>query len=178
MTRLSLMMVLGVATCGLAAAPAAAQQAGTKIAFVNARAILQQTPGYAQAESTWTRELNAYRIEIQRLQATFDSAAQAFEQSSIALSSSARAAKRKELEDQQGRLEQRLSELQEQSVRRERELLDPIQARVNAVIDGVRAAGNYAMIFDVSAQNVGIVSADKALDLTQRVIDQIKAGGN
>ena len=49
---------------------------------------------------------------------------------------------------------------------RERELLDPIQTKVNSVIEGVRAAGNYAMIFDVSAPNSGIVTADKSLDLT------------
>ena len=57
-----------------------------------------------------------------------------------------------------------------------RELLDPIQTKVNSVIEGVRAAGNYAMIFDVSAPNNGIVTADKSLDLTQRVIQQLKAG--
>ena len=48
---------------------------------------------------------------------------------------------------------------------------------MNSVIEGVRAAGNYAMIFDVSAQNSGIVAADRSLDLTQKVIDQLKAGG-
>jgi hypothetical protein len=47
---------------------------------------------------------------------------------------------------------------------------------VNSVIEGVRAAGNYAVIFDVSSPNNGIVTADKALDLTQRIIQQLKAG--
>ena len=59
---------------------------------------------------------------------------------------------------------------------RERELLEPIQTKVNSVIEGVRAAGNYAVIFDVSAPNSGIVTADKSLDLTQRVIQQLKSG--
>ena len=59
---------------------------------------------------------------------------------------------------------------------RERELLEPIQTKVNSVIEGVRAAGNYAVIFDVSAPNNGIVTADKSLDLTQRIIQQLKAG--
>ena len=45
-----------------------------------------------------------------------------------------------------------------------------------ALIEGVRAAGNYAVIFDVSAPNSGIVTADKSLDLTQRVIQQLKSG--
>jgi hypothetical protein len=32
------------------------------------------------------------------------------------------------------------------------------------------------MIFDVSAPNSGIVTADKALDLTDKVIQQLKSG--
>ena len=147
----------------------AAQQAATpKLAYVNTQAILKQTPGYVKAESTFTKELATYRVEVQKLQASLDSAASDFDQQSVMLSPTQRAAKRKDLQAQQQKLEQRTQELQE--------LLDPIQNKVNSVIEGVRAAGNYAMIFDVSAPNNGIVTADKTLDLTQRVIQQLKAG--
>ena len=155
----------------------AAQQAGNpKIAYVNTQAILKQTPGYVKAESTFTKELANYRVEVQKLQASLDSAASDFDQQSVMLSPTQRAAKRKDLQAQQQKLEQRTQELQQQAATRERELLDPIQTKVNSVIEGVRAAGNYAMIFDVSAPNNGIVTADKSLDLTQRVIQQLKAG--
>ena len=155
----------------------AAQQAATpKLAYVNTQAILKQTPGYVKAESTFTKELANYRVEVQKLQASLDSAASDFDQQSVMLSPTQRAAKRKDLQAQQQKLEQRTQELQQQAATRERELLDPIQSKVNSVIEGVRAAGNYAMIFDVSAPNNGIVTADKTLDLTQRVIQQLKAG--
>jgi outer membrane protein len=176
------LVVVGV-WVGLAAAllagtgPLAAQQAGgPKIAYVNTQAILKQTPGYVKAESTFTKELANYRVEVQKLQATLDSAASDFDQQSVMLSPTQRAAKRKDLQAQQQKLEQRTQELQQQAASRERELLDPIQSKVNSVIEGVRAAGNYAIIFDVSAPNNGIVTADKTLDLTQRVIQQLKAG--
>ena len=39
----------------------------------------------------------------------------------------------------------------------------------------MRAEGNYAMIFDVSAQGGNIVAADQSLDLTDKVIEQLKA---
>jgi outer membrane protein len=155
----------------------AAQQAGNpKIAYVNTQAILKSTPGYVTAESTFTKELATYRVEVQKLQASLDSAASDFDQQSVMLSPTQRAAKRKDLQGQQQKLEQRTQELQQKAATRERELLDPIQTKVNSVIEGVRAAGNYAMIFDVSAPNNGIVTADKSLDLTQRVIQQLKAG--
>ena len=176
------LVVVGVSV-GLAAASVAgtgslaAQQAGgPKIAYVNTQAILKQTPGYVKAESTFTKELATYRVEVQKLQASLDSAASDFDQQSVMLSPTQRAAKRKDLQAQQQKLEQRTQELQQQAATRERELLDPIQTKVNSVIEGVRAAGNYAIIFDVSAPNNGIVTADKTLDLTQRVIQQLKAG--
>ena len=160
----------------LAAAPAAAQQGNAKVAYVNTQAILKSTPGYAQAESTFTKELATYRGEVQKLQATLDSAASDFEQQSVLLSPTQRAAKRKDLQGQQEQLEKRTQELQQKAATRERELLEPIQTKVNSVIEGVRASGNYAMIFDVSAPNSGIVTADKSLDLTQKVIQQLKSG--
>jgi Skp family chaperone for outer membrane proteins len=161
----------------LGVAPAAAQQqGGVKIAYVNSQAILKQTPGYAQAESTFAKELESYRGEVQKLQASLDSSASDFEQQSVMLSPTQRQAKRKELEGQQDKLQQRTQELQQRASARERELLEPIQTKVNTVIEGLRASGNYAMIFDVSAPNSGIVTADKSLDLTARVIQQLKTG--
>jgi Skp family chaperone for outer membrane proteins len=143
---------------------------------VNSQAILKQTPGYAQAESTFAKELEGYRGEVQKLQASMDSSASDFEQQSVMLSPTQRQAKRKDLEGQQDKLQQRTQELQQKASARERELLEPIQTKVNAVIEGLRASGNYAMIFDVSAPNSGIVTADKSLDLTARVIQQLKSG--
>jgi len=153
-----------------------AQQGASKVGYVNTQMILKQTPGYVRAESTFTRELGTYRVEVQKLQATLDSAASDFDQQSVMLSPTQRAAKRKDLQSQQQKLEQRTQELQQRAATRERELLDPIQSKVNSVIEGIRAAGNYAIIFDVGAPNNGIVTADKGIDLTQRVIQQLKAG--
>ena len=180
-----------VLAAALAAAPAAAQQKpaakpaqpkpstadveATRIGFVNIQAILKATPGYAKAESTFSKELDGYRTEVQKLQAGLDSAAQDFEAQSTVLSPSQRTQRRKDLEAQQEKLQQRTQELQQKAATRERELLDPIQARVNSVIEGIRAAGNDAIIFDVSAPGNGIVTGDKSLDLTQRVLQQLQA---
>jgi outer membrane protein len=174
--KLSLVATWAALLTGAVAPLAAQQGGGVKVAYVNTQAILKSTPGYAQAESTFTKELATYRGEVQKLQATLDSAASDFEQQSVMLSPTQRTAKRKDLEGQQQKLEQRTQELQQRAASRERELLDPIQSKVNSVIEGMRASGNYAMIFDVSAPNSGIVTADKSLDLTQKVIAQLKSG--
>lgn len=149
----------------------------TKIGYVAVRAILQQTPGYATADSTWKREVEGFRAEVGRLQASFDSAQARFAESSVMMSAANRATERKKLEDQGAALQQRAAELQQRAVDRERELLDPIEERVMAVIEGLRAEGNYAIIFDVSAQGSAIVTADKSLDLTPRVLERLRTQG-
>jgi hypothetical protein len=48
---------------------------------------------------------------------------------------------------------------------------------VNAVIEGVRAEFNYAMVFDVSAQGNPIVTADRSLDISTLVMQRLQAAG-
>ncbi len=144
-----------------------------KIAYVNSREILQRTPGYVAAESMYTKEVEGYRNEVQKLQQQLDSAVQAFDQQSIALSPAARQTKQKDLQAMQQRMEQRTNELQDRARQREQELLQPIQARVSSVIQGIRAEMNYALILDADAAGGLIAAADPALNITARVLQRL-----
>jgi outer membrane protein len=159
-----------------AGVPAARAQAAPslKIGFISSRQILQQTPGYAAAESTFSKELQGFRDEVQKLQQQLDSAARAFDQQQIALSPTAKQQKQRDLQQMQQRFEQRSNDLQTRAQQREAELLQPIQARVNAVIQGLRAEGNYTLIFDADAPNSNIVAADPTLDITSKVLARLK----
>src|SRR5207249_9941828 len=62
----------------LAVTPAATQaraqaQPGLKIAFISSQQILEQTPGYAAAESTFKKEYQGFQDEAQKLKQQFDS---------------------------------------------------------------------------------------------------------
>jgi outer membrane protein len=159
---------------GLVGVAPAVAQSGPKIAFINSRQILQKTPGYAAAESTFDREVKGFREEVQKLQQQLDSAIQAFDQQSIALSPSARQAKQKDVQALQQRIAQRSEELQQRAQQREQELMAPIQTRINAVIQGLRAEGNYAVIFDADAQGGVVVAADPALNITAKVLLRLR----
>lgn len=180
-TLVGMAVVLGAAPVAAQARPAAkptagaqAPTSGTKVAFLNFRAALQAAPGYIQAESTFTKEVEGFRGEIAKLQATVDSAASDFETQSALLNATQRQAKRNELTTKQQAAEQKTQELQQKAQERERALLDPIQQKVNAAIEAVRAEGGYAMIFDVSAPSSTILAADRGLDVTQRVVAKVK----
>lgn len=170
-----------ILTAAVAVPTASVQaQAGGGVAFVYMRAVLQQTPGYAQAESTWVAEFEGYRNEILKLQDDLNTAVTKFEESSVMLSASNRATERKKLEDMETAMRARETELQQRAQTRRQALLDPIEERVMSVVEGVRAEGNYAIVFDVSNQASAIIAADKTKDLTVKVIDRLKAsaGGN
>jgi len=180
MQRLVLMCLAALAAAPSAAVlaqgagPAPTQQAALKIAFINSREILQRTPGYAAAESTYLKELDGFRLEVQKLQQQLDSAVQAFDQQSIALSPAARQTKQRELQGLQQRMEQRTNELQDRARQREQDLLQPIQARVNSVIQGIRAELNYALILDADAPGSTIVAVDPALNITAKVLQRLQ----
>src|SRR6266540_4101473 len=144
MQRLVLVSLAAVAALAVAPRVAAAQGGSPapgplKIAYINSREILQRTPGYAVAESTYLKEVDGYRTEIQKLQ----------------------------------RMETRTNELQDRARQREQELLAPIQARVNSIIQGLRAELNYALILDADAAGGLIAAADPALNITARVLQRL-----
>jgi Skp family chaperone for outer membrane proteins len=171
-------LALGVALA--AAVPPAtvhAQATAGRVAYVAVQAVLQRTPGYSEASATWDTELQGFQREMTQIQARMDSATTAFEQQSVMLSASNRAAERKKLEDQGTALQATVNQLRQRMADRQRELLDPIEERVMAVIEGLRAEGNFAMVFDVSNQYNTVVAADKSLDLTPRAIERLTASG-
>jgi outer membrane protein len=180
MQRLALVSLAAVAVLAMAPSPTLAQGGGgaqssapLKIAFINSREILQRTPGYQVAESTYMKEVEGFRVEVQKLQQQLDSAVQAFDQQSIALSPAARQTKQRDLQAMQQRMEQRTDELQTRARQREQELLSPIQARVQSVIQGLRAELNYAMILDADAAGGLIAAADPSLNITARVLQRL-----
>jgi Skp family chaperone for outer membrane proteins len=145
-----------------------------RIAFVKARVVLQSMPGYAKAESTYAKEAQTAQGEADRMQAAWDSTVATFQQSAAMLSASARAAREKSLTVQGDSLRARLQKIKERIDSRERELLTPMQTRLQAIIDGIRAEGNFAFVIDLDnpySQNV--VSYDKSMDITDRVAKRL-----
>lgn len=150
------------------------QQQPTRVAWVNTAAIVQETPGYAEADSIFRAEMEGYQSEVQRLQQQLDSAISAYDQQAIVLSPSAREEKQRELQDTQTQMQRRIQELQLRSQQRERELMAPLEERVQSVIEGIRAERNIAIIFDVASSST-IVAADRTLDLTATVVQRLRA---
>lgn len=174
MARWALPALAVVVVAGLAAAPQ--QQTSVRLGFVNSQAILQQMPGYAAAESTYSKELEGFQGEMLRLRQRLDSTVSTYQQSSVGLSASQRQAREAEIRRLQQQVDQRSNELRQRAQERERELVQPLEDRVKAVIEGIRAERNIGIMFDVAAPGGGIIAADQSLDMTAVVVQRLKAG--
>ncbi len=178
MARWGIAVFMGILAIGLGATPmnVSAQSTGG-IGFVNTELILRQTPGYEQADSTLAAERAQYQAEANALQGQLDSAMAAFDQQQLVLSPQAREEKVTELRALNERIQGRMEELNNQDMERQRELVSPLEARIQTVIDGIRAERNLAVVFDVANPNTTIISADMTLDLTALVISRLQAAG-
>jgi len=159
------------------AAPAPAQAAPLRLAYINSQVILANTPGRAEAESLFAREMVGFRAEAQRLQQQLDSTVAEYNRTGLVLSPTARQAREAEIRTLQQRAQQRAQDLDQQAQQREAQLTAPIMQRVNAVIEGIRAEFNIAMIFDAAGQGAALVTADRSLDISPLVIQRLQAGG-
>jgi len=164
-------VVLAAVTLG--AVPALVQS-GPALAYVSTETILRQTPGFAAAESTWTAEVTSIRGELESLSQRLDSALSAFDQSSIGLSPTARQEKQAELQQLNRQYQERTADAQRRAERRQRELMAPLQERIQAVIDGIRAERNLGFVFDLSAPGNNILTASPSLDLTPLVVRRLR----
>ena len=174
-------LALAALLAGLTAAGLEAQQipcqAPLRLAYINSRLILANTPGRAEAESLFAREMVGYRAQAQRLQQQLDSAVTEYRRTSVVLTPAARQSRETEINTLQQRAQTRAQELDQEAQQREAQLTAPIMDRVNAVIEGVRAEFNCAMVFDAGAQGTTLVTADRALDLSPLVIQRLQAAG-
>jgi outer membrane protein len=157
--------------------PAAAQQssaAGPKIAYVNTQAIFQAAPGRAEAEAQFEREMNTLRQQVQRMEDSLNTMVSDYQKAASGLDSATRARRETAIRAKQDEYRQRASNLDQQLGQRRDALLQPIMEQIRTALDQVRAEDGYAMILNNDPQASFIVSADKNLDITERVVARLR----
>lgn len=166
-----------VATAQTPAAPAAAPAGPLKLGYVNSRQILESAPGRTEAEAQFEKEMTGFRTTIQRMSDSLQTLIAAYEKAAPALQPAQRQTRENAIRQVQGEFQQRSQAMEQQAAQRQQELMAPIMEQINKVIQDLRTEGNYSFIFDSGAQVPTIVSADKALDLTETVLARLKTLG-
>lgn len=149
-------------------------QGGQKLAYVNSGILLQSAPGRAEAEAVFEKEMIPIRAQLQKLQDSVTAMSEAFAKEEPTLVGAAKEARMKVLQEKEAGLQAQAQKLQDQAQDRQEALMAPIMDALRKALDDVRAEGGYAFIFDVAVQMPYIVSADKNLDVTDRVLAKLR----
>ena len=149
---------------------------GQKIAFIRSSVLLDQAPGREEAQNQFEKETAGYRDQIKRMSDSLDAMVAAFQKSQATMTASAREAKQKELQTKNAEFQRRSADLQQKAQQRQGELVQPILDRVKGAIEDVRVEGGYSYILNAD-EGSAIVAMDKNLDVTDRVLAKLRAGG-
>ncbi len=148
---------------------------GIKIAFVNSQALLPAAPGYAAAEATLSKEGEGFRTQLQKLQDSVNTMLTKYQKDEPTLTATVKDTRQKAIQTLETDLQAKQLQFQQQFAARQNEVMAPITDAVKKVLDDIREEGGYAMIFDNAPGASNIVSADKNLDITDRVISRLRA---
>ena len=170
--------VVATTFLAVAALPASAQQpapsGGLRIAFVNTQAIFQSAPGRAEAEAQFEKEMTALREQVERMEDSLNTMVSDYQRAAARLDSATRSRRETAIRTRQDEYRQRASTLEQQLGQRRDALLQPIMERIRTALDQIRAEDGYAMILNNDPQASLIVSADKNLDITDRVVARLR----
>src|SRR4051812_39069192 len=117
-----------------------------RIAIIQGQKILASLPEYIRADSLLGKQEDAYRTDIAKQQATLDSLGAAFRDKSAVLSATVRAVESKKLDDKYRELQAHIDDLRQKAATERQSKLQPIETRVQGVIDGLRAEFSCAII--------------------------------
>lgn len=163
-----------LAWLAITSVPAAAQQASSRIAYVNPQALFEAAPGRAEAEETFRKETEGYRAELGKLSEAMQQAVAAYQKAEPALSAAERERRQRALQAKEDSLRSKQTELEQRASRRQNELMAPIMESVRKVLEDIRAEDGYAMILSSEPGSSPILAADKNLDITDRVVARLR----
>jgi outer membrane protein len=166
--------VLTGSMLALASTMAAAQQPAGRIAYVNPQALFENAPGRAQAESTFKRETEGYRLELSRMSDALTKLVADYQKDEPKLTAADKERRQRSIAAKEDTLRGRQQQLEQVAAQRQNELMAPIMESVRKVLDDVRVEDGYAMILSSEPGNSPILAADKNLDITERVVARLR----
>jgi outer membrane protein len=154
---------------------AGAQQTTLKIAFVNSQLLMDAAPGRAAATDLLNKEGQGYQVQLQKMQDSINNLLTKYQKAEPTLSAAAKDAQQKTIQGLETEFQAKQLQFQKQFDDRTKEVMAPITDQVKKVIDDIRVEDGYAIILDNAPGAGNIVSADKNLDITDRVISRLHA---
>ena len=153
----------------------AVAQTSIKIAFVNSQTLMEAAPGRAAATDLLTKEGQGYQTQLQKMQDSINGLLTKYQKDEPTMSAATKESRQKTIRDLETSFQAKQLEFQKAYDERTKEVMAPITDQVKKVIDDIRVEDGYAIILDNAPGAGNIVSADKNLDITDRVVSRLRA---
>jgi outer membrane protein len=165
-------------SAALLALPVAAQAQGAlpnRIAYVNTEALMAIAPGRAAVDTILQKEGDGYKAELAKMQDSLNNMLTRFQKNEVAMSAAKKDSAQKAMQTLNTEMQARQLQLQQKFQAHQSDLMAPILERVRKVLDDIRIEDGYSMIIANDPGNQVIVSADKNLDITDRVVARLRS---
>jgi len=145
-----------------------------KFGFVNSLRIRTEYKEFADAQEKFDKDVAMWQAELDSMNGEVDSLESELEKQSLLLSEERRREKENIMKDKKLKYKQYSTEILGPGgkiERRNAELVKPIYDKIMLVLEKIGRGGNYTFIFDSVGGNIAY--ADKKLDLTDRVLEEL-----
>ncbi len=167
--------VLAAALLTVAAAAPLAAQGQLRIGYVDSRKVLQEMPGRVQAENQMRLGLEALSARQKTMVDSLNLLMARFEADSASLTQAEKVQRFTALQLYDARYRDTIQVLEAEAEAQQGAAMQPLFDVIRVALEDLRQAEGYAMIFDIGAQMNQIVSMDRNLDLSDRLLAKIRA---
>lgn len=140
-----------------------------KFGRVNTQEIIVAMPETKEMQTTMESYIKELQDQLEALNVEFSNKLQEFQKNFNTYSEAIRDVKQKELQSLQGRREEFEQVAQQDSQKKQNELLAPIIEKAKSAIDKVAAAGGYLAVFDTSTGSLAYYDEAALTDIAPEV---------
>ena len=134
--------------------------------------IMEEYPEAQDAQKTLTDEIDEWQRQSQQMQEELVEMENEYNQLSMMLSEDKKQEKQAEMERKYMEFRQFQGELEQKAYQRNQELFQPINDKIQKVIDNIATEEGFDVIFDAVGSNIAY--ADPTIDITEQVLEELK----
>jgi outer membrane protein len=142
-----------------------------KIGYVDVDKVLDSIPGKEEVRKILEEESGVWRQQAEEKMKELQTLREEYESQKLILSPEKKKSKEDEIALKEQEFNQLWQDLQDKAQKRNAELTQPILEKAEKAINAIAEKEDYSLIFDSSVS--AIVYGDQALDLTDRVIEEL-----
>ncbi len=152
-----------------------------KIGYVDSQVILAQLPAAIKAQSDLDALTNQWSAHLDSMRTKYQQNLANYQQQSTTMTEKAKVAEQKKLVNEENEIlnynKEKFAQGTGEIYKKQDEIFGPVKSKIYKAIDEVAKREGMKFVFD-KAGDVVLLYADPQYDITYKVLDYLKTGGN